>query len=155
MPSRSLRGLAHFALLVFLLSVLAGPARAQVISADVAVLRTSNFTDPVAELYAAAPPVTFVRPYMIASWTLDEIEPTVITQLAVPTFTYGPLWNNIAAGATWFAFRDYRPTVSASTYLGVNLPIPNVNAFTLFSVQPAIEDWSLLVGVAYTFLYRK
>jgi hypothetical protein len=131
-------------------------AEAQIVSVDAAVLHTPAVTEPVVEIYAAAAPFGLVRPYLIASWSLTEARPNLITQVAIPTFARGPVWNSLDAGITWFHFEDYRPQPSVSTYLGVRTPIPDVHLFGLASARPFEENsWSLLAGVAYTLLFRR
>jgi hypothetical protein len=148
------RAVCTFASFLLILGLADRPTYGQVLALEGGVLRTPAGTDPTLQIYAAAPPISFVRPYSIISWTPDDAKPVVVTQLSMDAFARGPVFSSVAAGATWFPFLDYEPEPSASALVGVALPVPNVYVYALGSVQPWLEDgWSLVGAVGYT-LFR-
>ncbi len=165
MPSRLRKTSARLLLLLAVLALTAVPqrAKAQIVAVEGGFIRTEVFTHPMVEVFAAAPKVGFVRPYAIVSWSFDpspfavddDGRPVVVTQLSVDTFRRGRVANNVAAGATWYPFHNYKPRASASTHLSVQLPLPNLSAFGLLSYVPSDESVTVLGGLSYTLLFRK
>jgi queuosine precursor transporter len=139
---------------VILVVVFAVPVHGQIVSVSVGALRTANSTDPVVEVYTAAPPLVGFRPYTIVSWTPLH-RPSVITQIAY-TVAANPIgYATIDAGANWLAFRDYRPEPTVGARVAAFLPHQFQSA-ALISIEPR-QEWarSYVVAISRTILYRR
>lgn len=132
----------------------ASSAEAQVISGNVAWLHNSAVSSPVLEVFAGAPPVFTLRPYVIASLDTRSGDLTYLTRVG-RDFPAGRWRFGVGAGAIWLKFLDYhpRPSLSASVF-GPGVKGFQPYAIAAYEKTPA-WGWTTFVGVSKTFYFRR
>jgi queuosine precursor transporter len=119
---------------VAVVMLLAAPLSAQIASVGAGTVATEHGAEPAVDLYLAGPPVAGMRPSAVASWSGEW---AYITKLSHPLVQEGPAFINLDAGASWLAFRDYRPEPMVGLYAQAPLPLPR----TSLSAAVAWEPW--------------
>jgi hypothetical protein len=116
------------------------PLRAQIVSVDAGVITNVAGTDPVAEVFAATPPVYGVRAFGIASLRRGSDKLSYQTQFSLSLVASRTGMVAVTGGALFLPFRDYEPWGILGGQATLFIPGTNLSVIGVASYAPA-DDW--------------